>query len=235
MAIWEVMNQSSLEKMVRELSTIIANSNSPDEQASLKALAFRACIYREQGCYVTAIADFTELIRRLPCNVDLYKERALLYVEEKRNGDAIEDFNRIIEIAPDGWTYANRGALFVRLRRLDDAIDDLKQALQFGNITTEVCFNWGLAHHHKKDYREAILGFNDAISLDPTYIKAIMHRGMAHSRLGEYLLAVKNYEGALEIDPDYTNGTNNLAWLLATCPNPSFRDGERALKLAQTA
>ena len=28
---------------------------------------------------------------------------------------------------------------------------------------------------------------------------------------------------------------NNLAWLLATCPNPDLRDGQRAMQLAQRA
>ncbi|HEV3383960.1 MAG TPA: tetratricopeptide repeat protein [Gemmata sp.] len=219
--------------LIDATSELIANSS--DEQEVLEAFAVRAMIYRDRGQRSLAIEDFSECIRRLPGNVDYYKERALLFAEEKRPTEALADFTHVIKTAPDGWTYANRGAMFVRLRQLDLAIDDLQQALTLGNITPEVCFNWGLAHFYKEEYLLAILGFNDALSLNPDYPQALMQRGLSHSRMCEYTRALEDYELAVESNPEYGNGNNNLAWLLATCPDQSIRNGPRALTLAKKA
>jgi tetratricopeptide (TPR) repeat protein len=47
--------------------------------------------------------------------------------------------------------------------------------------------------------------------------------------------AISAYEKALYLNPDLADTLNNLAWLLATIDDPSVRDPERALTLAQRA
>ncbi len=47
--------------------------------------------------------------------------------------------------------------------------------------------------------------------------------------------AVMGYEAALKLEPDSTRALNNLAWILATCPDAAVRDGARAVKLAEHA
>src|SRR5262249_28229329 len=46
-------------------------------------------------------------------------------------------------------------------------------------------------------------------------------------------LARANYEKCLELAPESALPCNNLAWLLATCPEPKFRDCEKAVQLAK--
>jgi hypothetical protein len=43
------------------------------------------------------------------------------------------------------------------------------------------------------------------------------------------------YENVLKIDPVNVHALNNLAWLLATCPDKAFRNAPRALDLARRA
>ena len=43
--------------------------------------------------------------------------------------------------------------------------------------------------------------------------------------------AIHHMEEAYRIAPDVPRITSNLAWMLATCPQPSLRDPERALQL----
>ena len=64
----------------------------------------------------------------------------------------------------------------------------------------------------------------------------------AHSLLAQALLrvgriqeAIDHYEAARAIQPADASTLNNLSWLLATCPQASFRNGARALELAQQA
>jgi protein O-mannosyl-transferase len=65
---------------------------------------------------------------------------------------------------------------------------------------------------------------------------------MAHNNLaivleekGKTPEAVTHYERAVEIYPRYVQARNNLAWILATSPDASLRNGTRAVELAGQA
>lgn len=51
----------------------------------------------------------------------------------------------------------------------------------------------------------------------------------------QYEKATVAYENVLKIDPVNVHALNNLAWLLATCPDKAFRNAPRALDLARRA
>lgn len=55
---------------------------------------------------------------------------------------------------------------------------------------------------------------------------------MAQRRPGD---AIRHDREALRLDPDLVGVANNLAWILATCEDPSLRDPEEAIRLAQRA
>ncbi len=60
-------------------------------------------------------------------------------------------------------------------------------------------------------------------------------RGVFWSERGEYDRALAVYEELLRDDPENLGALNNLAWLLATCPEAKLRDGKRAVELAARA
>src|SRR5690606_25990107 len=60
-------------------------------------------------------------------------------------------------------------------------------------------------------------------------------RGQAHEQIYEYQKAAENYESAIEVAPLDDQAYLKRAWLLATCPDAAFRNGEKALQSAQTA
>jgi tetratricopeptide (TPR) repeat protein len=47
--------------------------------------------------------------------------------------------------------------------------------------------------------------------------------------------AIQQWEISLHIDPNDGNALSNLAWVLATCPDDSIRNGQRAVELAEKA
>ncbi len=52
---------------------------------------------------------------------------------------------------------------------------------------------------------------------------------------GEYEAAIQAYREAIDEAPDFPWGWNDLAWLMATCSEPAYRDGDAAVKYATTA
>ena len=76
---------------------------------------------------------------------------------------------------------------------------------------------------------------DQAIQIDPKYAMAYYNRGNAYRKLGQYQQAMKDYDQAVRLDPKYAGAYNNIAWILATCPDSIYRDGKRAIELAGKA
>jgi cytochrome c-type biogenesis protein CcmH/NrfG len=81
----------------------------------------------------------------------------------------------------------------------------------------------------------AMREWETALEIEPS--RADIHGRIAGdlSRQGDYAGAVTRYRRALQIDPELADVLNNLAWLLATCPEASQRNGPEAVQLAGKA
>ncbi len=74
--------------------------------------------------------------------------------------------------------------------------------------------NLGLSFHGKKQFKEAQLCYNDAITIDADYIDAHGNLGILLSELKRYSEAEKEYKKILEIDTNDSRTHSNLGVLL---------------------
>ncbi len=95
--------------------------------------------------------------------------------------------------------------------------------------------NRGAAYGEKGQYDQAISDFNQAIEINPRYIKAYNNRGIVYRLRRQYDRAISDFNKAIEMNPLDPEAYNNLAWLFATAKAPRFGDGKRAVKLALKA
>ena len=58
-------------------------------------------------------------------------------------------------------------------------------------------------------------------------------RGEAYRHLGQYDKALADLQTAVKLAPAWAGAHNDLAWLLATCPDAKFCNPTRAVELAQ--
>jgi Flp pilus assembly protein TadD len=82
---------------------------------------------------------------------------------------------------------------------------------------------------------EATSQFQEALELNPNLANVQSDLGNLLLQKGRVNEALTHYEAALELQPGNAYFLNNLAWVLATCPNPEVRNGARAVELAQKA
>jgi Zn-dependent protease with chaperone function len=75
----------------------------------------------------------------------------------------------------------------------------------------------------------------DQLASDPANADLHVAVGDYHYALQDYPRAVQAYETAIRLNPEQVHALNNLAWLLATCPETEFRDLGQALALAGRA
>ena len=82
---------------------------------------------------------------------------------------------------------------------------------------------------------EAMAQFQKALEIKPDYTEAHNNLGCAFLRKGQVNKAMAHFQKALELQPNNVEVQNNLAWVLATAPNASLRNGVKAVGLAQQA
>jgi protein O-mannosyl-transferase len=80
---------------------------------------------------------------------------------------------------------------------------------------------------------EAIEHSEEALRIRPNDADAQNNLGLAFLQTGDVKRAVTHFEEALQINPRHMNAEVNLAWVLATSPDDSLRNGDRALQLAE--
>jgi tetratricopeptide (TPR) repeat protein len=83
--------------------------------------------------------------------------------------------------------------------------------------------------------RRSVTWFDEQIEKSAGAARLLEGRALAHAALKQPERALADYAKAIELDPQSAVAHNNLAWLLATCPDVAFRDPDRAVQLAMKA
>jgi len=73
------------------------------------------------------------------------------------------------------------------------------------------------------------------LEIEPHNVEARNILGTALIQQGHVKEAIQRWQEALAIEPENGNAASNLAWVFATCPDASIRDGGRAVELAEKA
>jgi tetratricopeptide (TPR) repeat protein len=83
------------------------------------------------------------------------------------------------------------------------------------------------------DYDGALEDLNDVLRINPRVAMAYYNRGNVWVERKDYGHAKADYEAAIRCSPESPFAYCALAFVLATCPRPEFRDGKRALEYAR--
>ena len=185
------------------------------------------------GHYEEAIDDLTESLRIQP-NPAVRNDRGNVWFKTGDFERALADYTAAIEASKEySVAYNNRSTVLARLGRFEEALSDLDAALKVDPKYAEAWNNRGTIRNDRGEHDKAVTDFSEAIRLAPDYAVAYHNRAHALQGRGDYADAVRDYETALKLDPQSVIVRNDLAWLLATCPEDEFRDGKRAAEEAR--
>ena len=161
--------------------------------------------------------------------------KGLASLKNGQYAEALSAFNKALEDNPDhANAYNGRGAVWHRLGAYDRAIADYTHAININPRYANAFNNRAVAWYQKGDYDRAIVDCDRALAIRPDYVNARINRGAAQKKLGKFEQALDDFERAIAIRPAY-EAYNLLAWTLATCPDAKFRDGPRAVEMAEKA
>jgi tetratricopeptide (TPR) repeat protein len=175
----------------------------------------------------------------------LNKEKPIFRLEPRRF--SVQSKKRIIcviciavfWVSPNLWAKEEdpfgKGLVLLSQQLYDEAIKAFSTAIEIIPQDYQAYNYRGIARALKEDYDRAIADYDKAIEIRPRYAEAYNNRGFARTRRGDLGSALKDYSRALEINPFFAEAYNNKAWLLATCADQRFRDGNQAVLMAQKA
>ncbi|HKB43191.1 MAG TPA: tetratricopeptide repeat protein, partial [Chitinophagaceae bacterium] len=142
-----------------------------------------------------------------------YYNRGLYLFNENQDKEALNNFNKSIELKPDyADAYNNRGSLFIKQGKTDEALIDLNKAISYNTNFIQSYFNRGFLLYQKKQYAEALMDYNKVIELKPdaeklTIVYNLM--GLLYMSEKKYKEALDNFNKAIELKPDFAEAINN--------------------------
>ena len=129
----------------------------------------------------------------------------------------------------------NLGIIFLEKGQLDDAISKLQAAIDLRPENAPAHDNLAKALLKKGQVAEAMVHYRKFLEIEPENVEARNTLGTALIQQGLVKEAIDQWQDALALQPDNGNAASNLAWVFATCPEDSIRDGARAVELGEKA
>jgi len=168
--------------------------------------------------------------------------QAHINMNQGRQARAIAELRKAAALNPqDGmlkeFNAARHKEAFTLARRgqTRQAMDVYRTMLTIMPDDERAHYNLATLLKREGNFDAAIAHYYDAVRLKPDYTYAHYNLGELAERQGKVEAALKHYRRALLLMPDLVPALNNLARLLATHPDPVYRDVPQAIDLAEKA
>jgi choline-sulfatase len=191
---------------------------------------------QQLGLHDEAIAQLQAAIDRMPEEPLLAYQMAQLYV-------AAEDFAnegvwlaRVAELRPDSATaWRMLGANHLMQEKYPAAVEYCRKALDMKPDDPAALFPLAVSLEALGEFDQALAAYGKLVEVAPKSAVGYRRGANLMAQAGDEAGAIAFLQRGLAELPDYVGIANDLAWHLATAPDPDLRDGEEAVRLAQRA
>jgi tetratricopeptide (TPR) repeat protein len=183
-----------------------------------------------------AIAEYREALRINPADAAAQNNLANALLQNGRPDDAIAQYRETLRFNPaNADAHGALGNALFQQGQIAEAIAQYREAIAINPADAETHNNLGFALFKQGQIDEAIAEYRQALQIDPNDAQAHINLGNALLAQGEAAEALVHLQKALELQPANLALENKLAWVLATAPQLTVRDGARAVQLATQA
>jgi tetratricopeptide (TPR) repeat protein len=192
---------------------------------------------RQTSCWKDSETFWTDTLGNTANNAFAHDNLGATLAQNGRLDEAIVQFQEALVIQPDyAVAHYNLGNALFQVGQADEAIVHYHRALATRPEYAEAHDNLGNVLFQKGQVDEAIIQFQKALVIRPDNAITRFNLGNALLRKGRMDEAIVHYQRALAIQPGFVEAQGSLAriaWVLATSPNPTVRNGSKAVELAQ--
>ena len=198
-----------------------------DRHAEAHTLA--ASLLQERGHASEALFELRAAAKIRPDDPPTQSELGIALFQAGEVEESLSHFRRAVALEPDSAEARNNlGNAYLQTSRLEEAVLEFQKAAQIAPSDAEAQHNWALALLHGGLSDEAMRHFEQAVRIEPGLADDHLMLGDLLAQKGLSREAASHYEAALKLKPANLQVLNNFAWLLATSPEASIRDGARA-------
>ena len=189
-----------------------------------------------------AIANFQRALAIRPDFSAAHYHLANAHTEQRKFDDAVRHYRAALETQPhDASTHAGLGHALFRQGKSEDALVELHEAVQTDPQLPMARLYLAIVLRQQGKRESALAHFEEAIRLAPDWTTAYSELAKTHQLLGNDAEAIRYYRQVLRshdslINSDLLiNTAKRLAWVLATHPDATLRNGSEALHWATAA
>jgi protein O-mannosyl-transferase len=137
--------------------------------------------------------------------------------------------------AGSAFMQMNLGDALARTGQSKKAMVHYEEAIRLQPYYANAYYNRGNVLFAQGHIDDAIADWEKTLQIEPDDADAYTGLGNALLRKGLLHKAIANYEKALALSPDDPHSRINIAWVLATAPDASVRNGKKAVEFAKKA
>ena len=187
-----------------------------------------------QNKTVAAAKQYSEALRIKPDLFATHLNLGIILRDEGKLNEALDHFSRALHLKPNrAEAYYELGITLEKQGSFDAAIRHYLEVLQIKPGYAKAHNNLGIILSRQKKDKEAIFHLYEAIRIDSDYADAYCNLGIIYANQRNIETAILHYKKALYLNPNIAQALYNLSWILASCEDERFRNGEEAVKLAE--
>jgi tetratricopeptide (TPR) repeat protein len=149
---------------------------------------------------------------------------------------ALNDLDFVIRSQPNHKNALfNRAEILLQQGRYEHAIADYTEVLKLNPNDSAAYAGRGIALSALGDTQNALGDLNHVVRLQPENAQAYVDRADLYAALGNWERAAGDYRVAIRLDDTMGRAYQNVAWMMATCPEKRFRNPNLAVRAAERA
>lgn len=161
------------------------------------------------GEYTEAIADFDKIIAQYPGDANLYKQKAMAYMELKNYKEAFNNFGNSILLNPNSDAFSTRGLALLSINYYKEAQADFYKAIELDRNNLPCYFYIGVTHLFLGEFVPAISAFTESIKIDSLDFDAYLGLAITQVKANDKAQAKVNFEKAKRIiSPNMFNSSD---------------------------
>jgi tetratricopeptide (TPR) repeat protein len=191
-------------------------------------------LYSRQQKLDEAAYEFMLAARHDPGFAEAYFEQGAIWDKRGDAPKAIACYRAAIAVRPKfALAHNNLATLLAAGGGTEEAIAHYRQAIAAGPALIEPRYNLALRLRDAGQNADAVAGFRRVIELDPQFAGAYLQLGLTLVQSHQYADAIATFRRGLEVEPRHMVIGNEMAWLMATAPDATVRNGAQAIQIGE--